>query len=171
MEDIPVIKHESKRIVTSCREGSRLGCVGQVSWRMMRVRIVQYTCCDEESIHEEEPAKHISTGCTLEVANKRTSALYAFPCPSARFSDSVAATINESRIRILNQRRWRTSLHRGTLRARASWLEATANAPRRASTRARRRRAEIDGREAGSHLGMGRDRSRFRRPSRPLLLL
>ena len=110
MEDIPVIKHESKRIVTSCREGSRLGCVGQVSWRMMRVRIVQYTCCDEESIHEEEPAKHISTGCTLEVANKRTSALYAFPCLSARFSDSMAATINESRIRILSQRRWRMSL-------------------------------------------------------------
>ena len=76
----------------------------------MRVTIVRYTCCDEESIHEEEPAKHISTECTLEVANKRTSALYAFPCLSARFSDSMVATINESRIRILNQRRWRTSL-------------------------------------------------------------
>ena len=32
-----------------------------------------------ENIHEEGPAKHISTECTLEVANKRTSALYAFP--------------------------------------------------------------------------------------------
>ena len=110
MEDIPVIKHESKRIVTSCREGSRLGCVGQVSWRMMRVRIVQYTCCDEESIHEEEPAKHISTGCTLEVANKRTSALYAFPWLSACFFDFVTAKINESRIAIPSGRRRRTSL-------------------------------------------------------------
>ena len=77
---------------------------------IIRVTIVGYTCCDEKSVHEEGPAKHISTECTLDVANKRTSALYAFPCLSARFSDSMVATINESRIHILNQRRWRTSL-------------------------------------------------------------
>ena len=76
----------------------------------MRVMIVRYTCCDEESIHEEGPAKHISTECTPEVAYKRTSALYAVPWLSARFSDSVAATINESRIRIATQHRRRTSL-------------------------------------------------------------
>ena len=79
MKDIPTLKYRSKCIMISCREGLRLGCVGQVSWRIMRAAIVRYTCCDGENIHEEGPAKHISTECTLGVANKRTSALYAFP--------------------------------------------------------------------------------------------
>ena len=76
----------------------------------MTVAIVRHTCCDEENIQEEGPAKHLSTECTLEVANKRTFALYALPELSARFFDSVAATTNESRIRIPNQRGRRTSL-------------------------------------------------------------